>query len=188
MDAIDRRERLDAVESISVGPSCGPGGPSLGPPWAMGGPSLGPTWIHGGNAQSHILPGQPACLPACAHIVVFSTTFTSQQEARATHATHTAGKPQFLKSENICLSQTCFFQVWQIYVCHRRVFSRFGKYMSVTDVFFPSLANICLSQTCFFQVWQIYVCHRRVFSCCLFKRFHSGPRIAGSILDLDQLW
>jgi hypothetical protein len=174
MDAIDRRERRDAVESISLGPSCGHGGPSLGPPWAMGGPSLGPTWIHGGNAQPHILPGQPACLPACAHIVVFFTTFTSQQEARATHATHTAGKPQFLKSENICLSQTCFFQVWQIYVCHRRVFSFSGKYMSVTDVFFHFLENICLSQTCFFML--------------PFKRFHSGPRIAGSILDLDQLW
>ena len=51
--------------------------------------------------------------------------------------------------ENICLSQTWFFIFWKIYVCHRRVFSRFGKYMSVTDVFFPSLANICLSQTCF---------------------------------------
>jgi hypothetical protein len=157
MDAIDRRERRDAVESISLGPSCGHGGPSLGPPWAMGGPSLGPTWIHGGNAQPHILPGQPACLPACAHIVVFFTTFTSQQEARATHATHTAGKPQFLKSENICLSQTCF--------------SRFGKYMSVTDVFFHFLENICLSQTCFFIFWKIYVCHRRVFSCCLSSVF-----------------
>ena len=185
MNAIDRRERLDAVESISVGPSCGPGGPSLGPPWAMGGPSLGPTWIHGGNAQSHILPGQPACLPACAHIVVFFTTFTSQQEARATHATHTAGKPQFLKSENICLSQTCFFQVWQIYVCHRRVFSRFGKYMSVTDVFFPSLANICLSQTCFFMLpFQAF--SQRSSYCGVDLRFGSVVVDASAVAALDN--